>query len=109
MSLIDEFREGKRYGTDWKAPTVQHMNNLVETISNDDLMVNSLASTPDNTEAGNVGTPEVEITGEGTSKKFKFKNLKGNQGDKGDKGDKGDPGVTFEYDELLKILNIITE
>lgn len=32
MSLIDDFKSGKRYGTDWRAPTFQHMNSLVETV-----------------------------------------------------------------------------
>lgn len=96
MSLIDDFRNGKRYGTDWRAPTVQHMNNLVETVSNDDLLVNNLASNPDNSEINNVGAAEVEIIGEGINKKFKFKNLKGEKGDKGDKGDKGESGEIYQ-------------
>lgn len=32
MSLIDDYKNGKRYGVEWKAPTIQHMNNLVETV-----------------------------------------------------------------------------
>ena len=94
MSLIDDFRNGKRYGTDWKAPTVQHMNNLVETVSDDDLLVNSLASSPDNSEVANVGTPSVEIIGEGTNKKFKFKNLRGEVGPQGPVGATGATGAT---------------
>lgn len=77
MSLIDDFRNGKRYGTDWKAPTVQHMNNLVETVSNDDLIVQSIASTVDTSEVDNYGTASVAMIGEGTKKYLKFKNLKG--------------------------------
>lgn len=32
MSLIEEFKNGKRYGINWLAPTIQHMNNLVQTV-----------------------------------------------------------------------------
>lgn len=77
MSLIDDFRNGKRYGTDWKAPTVQHMNNLVETISINDLITKSISSTVDTSEANNYGTASVAMVGEGTNKYLKFKNLKG--------------------------------
>lgn len=34
MSLIDDYKNGKRYGTDWQAPSFQHMNDLVGTVSN---------------------------------------------------------------------------
>ena len=77
MSLIDDFRNGKRYGTDWKAPTVQHMNNLVETISIDDLIVKSISSMVDTSEVDNYGTASVAMVGEGTTQYLKFKNLKG--------------------------------
>ena len=33
MSLIDDYKNGKRYGTDWQAPSFQHMNDLVGTVS----------------------------------------------------------------------------
>lgn len=94
MGLIDDYRNGKRFGTDWVAPTVQQMNNLVGTVSDDDLLVNNLASEPDNTEANNVGTPTVEIIGTGTNKKFKFKNLKGETGATGPQGEQGEQGPT---------------
>ena len=32
MALIDEYKNGKRYGPDWKAPSIQHMNDLVGTV-----------------------------------------------------------------------------
>lgn len=80
MSLIDDYRNGKRYGTDWKAPTIQHMNDLVGTVSDDDLLVNSLAQEVDNTDANKVGNASLTIIGEGTNKKFKASNLKGETG-----------------------------
>jgi hypothetical protein len=43
----------------------------------------NLTQAPDNTETNLVGTAEVQIIGIGTNKKFKFKNLKGNQGVQG--------------------------
>lgn len=36
MALIDDYKNGKRYGTDWKAPSIQHMNDLVGTVVNAD-------------------------------------------------------------------------
>lgn len=36
MSLIDDYKNGKRYGTDWQAPSFQHMNDLVGTVSGAD-------------------------------------------------------------------------
>lgn len=36
MSLIDDYKNGKRYGTDWQAPSFQHMNDLVGTVSDAD-------------------------------------------------------------------------
>lgn len=83
MSLIDDYRNGKRYGTDWKAPTVQHMNDLVGTVSDDDLLVNNLSQEVDNTDANKVGTASITIIGGGTNKKFKASYLKGEKGDTG--------------------------
>lgn len=34
MGLIEEYKNGKRYGTDWQAPSFQHMNDLVGAASN---------------------------------------------------------------------------
>ncbi len=80
MSLISDYRNGKRYGTDWKAPTVQHMNDLVGTVNDNDLLINSLAQEVDNSDAGKVGNPSITIIGEGNSKKFKASYLKGQPG-----------------------------
>lgn len=44
MSLIDDYKNGKRYGTDWQAPSFQHMNDLVGTVSDaDDKADNALS------------------------------------------------------------------
>lgn len=44
MSLIDDYKNGKRYGTDWQAPSFQHMNDLVGTVSGaDDKADNALS------------------------------------------------------------------
>lgn len=34
MGLIEDYKNGKRYGTDWQAPSFQHMNDLVGAASN---------------------------------------------------------------------------
>lgn len=54
---------------------------------------------PNNSEAGNVGTPSVSIETlpDGTPR-FKFDNLKGNKGDKGEKGDTGTVEAYFLQD-----------
>ena len=106
MSLIDDYKNGKRYGTDWQAPSFQHMNDLVGTVSDADdkadnalsksttaesnsstaltkattaeTTANNLTQAPDVSEANKFGVVNVEIIGTGTNKKFKFSNLKGN-------------------------------
>ena len=76
-------------------------NNAVQTASDTELFINHLVDTPDTTDAGNVGTPNVEFINnviDGvTYKKFKFSNLKGEQGIQGIQGiqgEKGDTGAT---------------
>ena len=72
-------------------------NNAVQTASDTELFINHLVDTPDTTDAGNVGTPNVEFINnviDGvTYKKFKFSNLKGEQGIQGIQGEKGDTGT----------------
>lgn len=47
---------------------------------------NALTDPPDLTDVANVGTPSVSFVDNGSYKKFKFSNLKGQTGDKGDTG-----------------------
>ena len=54
--------------------------------------VEHLADTPDTSEANNVGVPSVELISNGSYKKFKFSNLKGEKGDKGEQGIQGEKG-----------------
>ena len=57
---------------------------------------NALTDPPDLTDVANVGTPSVSFVDNGSYKKFKFSNLKGQTGDKGDTG-KSIKDVDFIY------------
>lgn len=61
--------------------------NAVQTANDTETFINHLVDTPDITDAGNVGTPNVtfinNIVDGVTYKKFKFSNLKGQKGDTG--------------------------
>jgi hypothetical protein len=58
-------------------------------------LLQSLATNPpDYSQAGNIGTPIVEIGGTEDSPKFVFKNLKGDTGKKGDTGARGASGTS---------------
>jgi hypothetical protein len=41
MSLIDDYKSGKRFGIDWKAPTHQFMNGLAEMVVADESKANT--------------------------------------------------------------------
>lgn len=107
----NSFNDGKKYvdydpinGLNGDTPQASDFNNIIESV----LFVLGLAKNqPDDTEAGNVGTPSVELTTAlDGSAKLKFSNLKGEQGQKGDKGDKGEDAdtsnlVTLNTDQTI--------
>lgn len=80
----DEFNNGNKYvANDGVQPAT--INNLVENSLYTEAFAESLASTPDTTNAAQIGTPSVELVdnpsaGITGAKKFKFSNLKGEQG-----------------------------
>jgi hypothetical protein len=56
-------------------------------------LLQSLATNPpDYSQAGNIGTPIIEIGGTEDSPKFVFKNIKGEKGEQGERGEKGAQG-----------------
>lgn len=103
------------------------INNLIENSLYQTAYVESLSQTPDTSQAGSVGTPTVEIIGDGYNKKFKFKDLKGETGTTpriggngnwfiGDvdtgfpaRGLQGKAGLTFSYNSTTKKLTILTD
>jgi len=79
MPTLNEFKQGKRFGTDWNAPTFQGMNEVYQTAVD----ASNLTLPPDNSQANNVGNARVEVAADG---RLKFIEIKGNQGIQGNPG-----------------------
>ncbi len=78
---IEEFNGGTGNEYGMQISDASDFTKVVENATYSAKVADSLANSGvDNTEANNVGTAQVEITGTGTAKKFKFKNLKGETG-----------------------------
>lgn len=104
ITNITDINNGKEYINEVDVPNANDWNSVI----NSQLFTQGLAKNqPDVNEAGNVGTPSVELTtAPDGSAKLKFSNLKGETGQKGDKGDKGEDAdtsnlVTLDTDQMI--------
>lgn len=88
-----DFNNGNEYVNHVDSPSAEDFNNVIES----QLYTQGLATNqPDTSEAGNVGTPSVEIiTASDGSARMKFKNLKGATGTTGQTGPTGNDGTSI--------------